>query len=380
VFGPLPVQRHLFDIPEDVAYLNCAYMSPQLNAVRDAGHAAIDVQSHPWRVGVPDFFGSSDRARALYADLIGGDVDGVALIPSVSYGVSLAAANLPMAAGQTVVMLAEQFPSNVYPWREAAARAGAEALHAAKPPSGDWTEPVLDLIDGRTAVVAVPQVHWTDGRRLDLVAVGDAAREAGAALVVDATQSVGAAPFDLRAIGPDFLVTAGYKWLMGPYSYGYLWSASRHRAGIPLEYNWIARAGAEDFAGLVDYRDGYQVGARRYDVGERSNFTLAPMAEAALRQLVEWTPERIAATTAAMTGRIEEGALRIGLDPIAAGHREAHLIGVRLPGGAPGDLPEACAKAGVYVSVRGDSVRISPHVYNTTGDVDRLLEVLETAA
>jgi selenocysteine lyase/cysteine desulfurase len=121
------------------------------------------------------------------------------------------------------------------------------------------------------------------------------------------------------------------------------------------------------------------VGARRFDVGERSNFTLAPMAEAALRQLVEWTPERIAASTAVMTRRIEEGALRIGLDPIVAGDRESHLIGVRLPGGAPGVLPEALAEAGVYVSVRGDAVRIAPHVYNTADDVDRLLEVLETA-
>lgn len=373
----LPVQRHLFDIPDDIAYLNCAYMSPQLNAVRDVGRAAVELQSHPWRLGAPDFFGASDDARSLFASLIGGDADGVALVPSVSYGIGLAAANLPIGRGRTVVVMAEQFPSNVYPWRESAARTGGEVLTAAKPEEGDWTEAIVSLIDDRTAVVAIPQVHWADGRRIDLPAVGEAARRVGAALVVDATQSAGASPLDLDAVRPDFLAAAGYKWLMGPYSFCYVWAAPERREGVPLEHNWIARAGAEDFAGLVDYRDRYQAGARRYDVGERSNFTLAPMAAAALRRLIDWTPEKIAATTAVLTGRIEEGAVRLGLQPIIAAHRESHLIGVRIPGGTPKDLAEAFGAAGVYVSVRGDSVRISPHVYNTIADVDRLLEVLE---
>jgi selenocysteine lyase/cysteine desulfurase len=346
----LPSQRDLFDIPDGIAYLNCAYMSPQLESVRAAAERAIDLQSHPWTVTTPDFFGPSERLRSLVAQLIGGDADGVAFIPSVSYGVGIAAANLPVPSGRTVVMVAEQFPSNVYPWREA--------------------------IRHSTAVVTVPQVHWTDGRRLDLVSIGSAVREVGAALVVDATQSIGACPFDVEAIRPDFVVAAGYKWLMGPYSLGYLWAAPEQRSGTPLEFNWIAREDSEDFTGLVDYRDGYQTGARRFDVGERSNFTLVPMAIAAVEQLLAWTPEVLAASIGPHSRRIEEGTRAMGLDPVPADHRERHLLGVRFLDGVPSGLADALAAAQVFVSIRGDSMRVSPHVYNTTEDVDRLLDVL----
>ena len=107
-------------------------------------------------------------------------------------------------------------------------------------------------------------------------------------LVVDGTQSVGALPFDVTAIRPDFLVVATYKWLLGPYAAGYLYVAPKHHDGMPIEHNWADRARSEDFTGLVDYRDAFQPGARRYDVGERGNFHLLPMANAALRQLHEW--------------------------------------------------------------------------------------------
>ena len=372
----LPPQRDLFDIPDGLAYLNCSFMSPQLESVRSAARRAIDVQSHPWEVGVDDFFAPSERLRELFAGLLGADAAGVALIPSVSYGVGIAAANLPVPEGRRVVVLAEQFPSNVYPWREAVRGTGGELVTVPAPETGDWTLPTIERIDERTAIVAVPQVHWTDGRKLDLEVVGRAAREAGAALVVDATQSLGACRFDVGAIRPDFVIAAGYKWLLGPYSFGYLWAAPEWRLGVPLEFNWITRKDAEDFAGLVDYRDVYQDGARRFDVGERSNFTLTPMAIAALEQLLAWTPEAVAASVEPHTRRIEEATRAMGLDPVPAGDRESHLIGVRLPGGTPGGLAEALAAADVHVSIRGNSVRISPHVYNTDGDVDRLLDVL----
>ena len=96
-------------------------------------------------------------------------------------------------------------------------------------------------------------------------------REVGSALVIDVSQSLGALPFELAAIRPDFLACAGYKWLLGPYSLSYLYVAPRWQDGQPIEHNWIARIGSEDFAGLVDYQDGYQSGARRFDVGERAH-------------------------------------------------------------------------------------------------------------
>src|SRR5579862_7353494 len=98
----LPNQRSLFDMPDDIAYLNCAYMSPLLNAARDAGQVGVVRKSQPWRISADDFFTGSERARALFAHLIGGDTDGVALIPAASYGIAVAAANLPISAGQRI--------------------------------------------------------------------------------------------------------------------------------------------------------------------------------------------------------------------------------------------------------------------------------------
>jgi selenocysteine lyase/cysteine desulfurase len=303
-------------------------------------------------------------------------MNGVALVPSASYGLSLAAANLAVGPGRRVVLLEDQFPSNVYPWRDLAARSGGAVETVPRPDDLDWTAALLGRIDERTAVVAVPQCHWTDGSQIDPARVGAAARAAGAALVVDATQSLGAAPFDLGAVRPDFLVAAAYKWLLGPYSLGFLYAAPERREGRPLEFSWITREGSEDFAGLVNYRDGYRPGARRYDMGEHSNFALMPVATAALRQILAWRVAAIAETLGELTAEVEREARRIGLVPVPAARRVAHLIGLRADRPFPPDLPERLAAADVYVSVRGRSVRVSPHVYNTREDVARLFSVL----
>lgn len=376
---PLSSQRGLFEIPDEVAYLNCAYMSPLLRAVREAGEAGVARKSQPWRLHPSDFFAEAETARALFGQLIGADAEGVAIVPAASYGVGVAAANLPVRARQRIVLLAEQFPSNVYPWRSLSERAGAEIVTIARPPDLDWTRAVLEAIDERAAVVAVPQCHWTDGGLIELARVGEQARAAGAALVVDATQSAGAYPLDVSQIQPDFLVAATYKWLLGPYSLGFLYAAPQHRAGQPLEFNWVTRAGSEDFSSLVDYHDDYQAGARRYDVGERSNFALMPMAITALRQLLDWGVENIQETVRDLSGQIEREAKRLGLDPVPGERRAGHLLGIRSPRPLPPDLPSKLAAEHVYVSMRGQSIRVSPHVYNTQTDIERLMNVLARA-
>ena len=375
---PLPPQRHLFDLSDDIAYLNCAYFTPQPNRVRDAGRRAIDAQSHPWEVTAPDFFGPGEDLRNRFASLVSGDADGVALIPSVSYGVGVAAANVRLGSGRTIVVLDEQFPSDVYPWRAKVEAEGGAMVTVPPPAGGSWTTGVLEAIDESTAVVAVPNCHWTDGRAVDLEAVGEAVRSVGATLVVDASQSLGAHPLDVSVVRPDYLISVGYKWLFGPYSLGYLWVAPEHRGGVPLEQTWMGRLGSEDFTRLVDYTDDFQRGARRFDVGEWSNFTLVPMALAALGLVEEWGPENVAASLAPLTSRLEVGSAGLGLDPVRSESRLAHLMGVRFHDGIPAGLRDALAAAGVYVSLRSDAVRVAPHLFNTTGDIDRLLEVFDS--
>jgi selenocysteine lyase/cysteine desulfurase len=371
--------RAAFDIPDEVAYLNCAYMSPLPIAVREAGAAAVARRARPWDISVSDFFTDAEMLRSLAGRLLGADAEGFAIVPSVSYGMAVAAANLPLEPGQRIVVLDEEFPSNVLPWRALAARRGAELHAVPRPADDDWAAAVEGAVDERTAIVAVPNCHWTDGGLVDLRRVGERARAAGAALVVDATQSLGAHPFDLAAVRPDVLVAATYKWLLGPYSLGLLYVAPALRDGRPLEEGWIVRRGSEDFGALMDYQEAYQPGARRFDVGERSNFALLPMAVAALELILGWGVERIAAAIAPLTDLVEREAARLGIGAPTAGTRAGHMTGLRLAAPPPPDLTERLAADGVHVSVRARSIRVAPHVYNTPEDVARLGRALERA-
>lgn len=376
--APLPSQRHLFDLPEGVAYLNCAYMSPQLRSVTEAGLAAVPRKARPWERTVPDgWFADPEALRAAAARLMGAVADDVALVPSVSYAIATAAANVPVRTGQNIVVLAEQFPSNYYAWRMLAADRDAELRTARRPPLEGWTGAVLGAIDEDTAVVAVPNCHWSDGALVDLVQVGEKVRDVGAALVVDASQSLGAHPIDVDEVQPDFLASVTYKWQLGPYELAYLYVGPRWReTGRPIEASWLARADAEDFTGLVDYTDEYAPGARRFDMGGYPQFILGPMALAGLNQLLDWGVDRVRATIAPLTRWIADQARAMGCEALDEGERVGHMLGVRLPDGVPPELTGELEEAGVYVSVRGDAIRISPHVYNDADDAGRLLGVL----
>ena len=377
----LPCQRHLFEIPDDVAYLNCAYMSPLPRRVTEAGQRAVARKSRPWEIGPPDFFSEVGQARRLFATLLGDGVceDDVAIVPSVSYGMAVACTNVPLARGQTVLLLDEEFPSVILPWRERAREAGASAVLLPRPADDDWTRVILEAIDQRTAVAALSALHWTDGALIDLSRVAARLREVGAALVVDATQSLGAMSFAMSEVRPDFLVAATYKWLLGPYSLGFMYVAPQHHGGRPVEYNWITRAGSEDFTGLTSYAGElrFQPGARRFDVGETSNFALIPMAIEALEQLLEWGVPNVGETIAALTGPLVARAAELGLEAVPAARRAPHYVGLRFPGGVPPELPHRLAAERVYVSVRGrGALRVTPHVYNTEADIDRLIRAI----
>jgi selenocysteine lyase/cysteine desulfurase len=373
-------QRHLFDIPEDVTYLNCAYMSPLMHRVIDAGVEGLSRKGRPWEIHPPDFFTGSDALRAAFAKLVNARPEDVAIVAAASYGISLAAKNLRLAKGQTVLVLADQFPSNVFPWRERAREVGASVVTVPRPEDSDWTAAVLDTIDETTATLALPQCHWTDGTLLNLEQISDACRERGIALALDVTQSAGVFPIDVERIQPDFLTAATYKWLMGPYSLALLYVAPKwQREGRGLEHNWIHRKGADNFARLVDYQDEFAEGALRFDVGERSNFALVPAATTAIEQVLEWGVENISETVGHLTERILAGVEEFGVRAPRIPARAPHYLGLRLGGEPPPGLPARLAEEKVFVSIRGSSVRVTPHVYNSEADADRFVRVLKSA-
>lgn len=383
---PLSCQRAAFDLPGDVHYFNCAYMGPLPTAAAEAGVAAIRKKQVPTRILPPDDFWATDTLRELFARLIQVDDPArVAIQPGVSYGVACAARNLPMTAGQNVVVTAEQFPGNYYSWERLAAESGG-ALRAASAPAGAnrgrvWNERLLDAIDSGTAIVAIPHTHWTDGTRFDLEQIGRRCRDVGAALVIDATQSVGALPFDARAVQPDVVVCATYKWLLGPYSFALTYFGPRFDTGTPLEETWIAREHSRDFQNLVNYQPEYLPGAVRYDVSERSNFFLAPIAQTSLELILAWGPDRIQEYCRVLTSDVLSEAREMGYTFEDEAFRGHHLFGLRMPDTVDLDaLRDALAARSVSASLRGTALRLSPNVYNDENDVQALADVLRAAA
>ncbi|MEL7462686.1 MAG: aminotransferase class V-fold PLP-dependent enzyme [Pseudomonadota bacterium] len=369
-------QRHLFDIPRDVAYLNCAYMSPLLNSVVEAVDRGARMKATPWTLTIPDFYDSVDRARSLAAGLLNADAEGMAIVPSASYGIETAVRNLTLGEGRRVVMLANQFPSHVYPWRRMARDQGGEVFMVDVPPGEAATDAVLAAIDERCAVAALPNVLWTNGALVDLVAVRKRCDEVGAALVLDLTQSAGAMVTDFAAIRPDFAVVAGYKWFLSPYATGFLYAAPHRRDGEPMEEGWIIREDSRNFSGLTAYTDRYEPGAVRYDMGERANFALMPGVVAALEQLTEWGIAHIEATLAERNRGLSARLSALGLTPTPDHARGPHFIGATLPEGAPDDLLAQLAAEKIYLSERSGSLRVTPHLWCDDEDFDRLIDAL----
>ena len=378
-------QRDLFSLPDGQHYLNCAYMSPLLKAVEIAGINGLRRKAIPAEIMPADFFDPAEALRLVFARLIHTSPERVALIPAVSYGMGIATYNLPLTPEQNVVIPGEEFPSNVYPWLEQCKRTRATLRRVDRPqeahaPEKAWNTRFLEAIDTNTAVVALSSVHWTDGTLFELEQIGQRARDVGALFIVDGTQSVGALPFDFERVQPDLLVCAGYKWLLGPYQYSFAAVGERLLNGEPFEHNWINRKDSQNFSALINYQSEYQPGARRFDTGERSNFIMIPMLLTALKQIGEWGVNNIQHYCAQLSRALDQ-ALDGTPYTVAPPHeRAAHLFGVRIADAEqiPAIL-EALRQRQVYVSQRGASIRVSPHVYNTEADVQALAEALRAA-
>ncbi|MBT1688620.1 aminotransferase class V-fold PLP-dependent enzyme [Dawidia soli] len=374
----IPNQKELYTLPDEVTYLNCASLSPLLRSVEEAGTWGLYERRHPWEIAAAQWFEPVETLRELFARIIRADRDNVALVPAVSYGIAVAAKNIPLTKHQTIVVLDQQYPSNVYAWRERSYETGAAIVTVNRQPGQSWTDAILAHIDERTGVVAIPNCHWTDGSLIDLEIVSRRAKDVKARLVVDASQSVGAYPLDVNAVRPDFLVSVGYKWLMGPYGLGYLYASPEFgERGVPLEYSWLNKSGAEDFTRLADYRDDYKTGARRFDAGESPSFIHVPMAIAALQQILEWGVANIHETLSQRTAQIRTRARQHGFTVSSAdAPNVGHIVGLDFTFDQIPALGRKLADHQVYVGFRGEKMRIAPYLYNSADDVDRLFEAL----
>jgi len=369
--------KDLFLLPDGIRYLNCSNMSPMLASVKAAGLAVLETRSAPWQLGSAEWFGNAEQLRSLAGKIFQTSHDNIALVSSASYGLAAAAKNCIPAPGKEIIVLDQEFPSNYYVWQNMAAQKKLQLVVVKQAARQTLTESILEKINTGTGMIAIPNCHWTTGTWVDLQQISDAAKAVGAYLVLDLSQSLGVLPIDIDKIQPDFAVSVGYKWLLGPYGLGYMYVSPKwQETGEPLEYSWLVKKGSDNFANLTNYVTAYREGARKFDMGEYPQINLMPMAIAGLRQINEWDISAVQAGIKKLTDSIIEYKKGNGLyDECAAS--VGHLTSIPLGDINTAVLKEKLLAAKVFISFRGSAVRVSPHLYNNADDINALLSCLE---
>ncbi|WP_242344226.1 aminotransferase class V-fold PLP-dependent enzyme [Anaeromyxobacter terrae] len=364
---------------EGVAYLDAASQGPIPLAASRAGREALALKERPWRISSATYVSAVSEARALAARLLGAREEAVALVTGAGQVVNAVARGLDLGEGDEVVLARHEFPSNVLPWRWLARRGVAIRVVEPDHPAGAVSaERLAEAVGPRTRVVAFAHVSYLHGGRLEPGPVVEAARRFGAITVVDGSQAAGALPFDFGGSGVDVYAASAYKHLLGPYGCGLgLFSAQVLDRLAVGDVNWLAVKGAEDYDHLPAHIE-LKAGAQRYDAHETAAFfNLLPFVES-LRLLLEATPAAVQAHARALgdrlLARLPPGfAAASPLEPAA----RSHLLCLRAQSSA-GTLAayERLRAAKVWVSLRGDRIRVSPHLYSTDEDADRLLAAL----
>ncbi len=358
-------------------------MGPLPKKVEAAGIEAMKRKRNPGVITAIDFFNEADVLRREYAKLINvKDANRIVVIPSVSYGVANAAKNVPLSKGDEVIIAAEEFPSDYYPWAIKCEETGASARIITPPDTlqrrgAQWNTRILEAINSKTKVVAISNVHWADGTLFNLVEIRKRTRDVGAALIIDGTQSVGAMPFDVEQIQPDALICVGYKWLLGPYSIGLAYYGPMFDNGKPIEESWMNREKAEDFRSLVQYNPNYKEGSLRYEVGEHSSFVYVPMLIESLKLINKWKPANIQKYCASITSDPIKQLREAGFWIEDNDSRGQHLFGIRLPEHV--DIEKVAARFKrnkLFVSLRGNAIRVAVNVFNTKTDVEKMVSLL----
>ena len=323
-------------------------------------------------------FSFLNQIKISFAELFKISHKNVSLIPSASYGISTAAKNIKLTKTKNkILILKDQFPSNVYPWMELVRNNMGiiEKIDSCNEKS--ITEKLIDRINEQVIAVAIPNIRWTDGYVLDLERISIACKNYDVKLILDLTQSAGAMEIDLGKIKPDFAIIANYKWMLGPYSTGFMYVSDNFIEGIPLEETWIGRKNSEDFSKLTVYQSEYNFDSIRFDMGQRANFTLMPGVMAALEQLHDWGIKNIENTLYENNKIICKGLNELGFDILEENKRAPHFISAKLPSLEGNLVIKKLKMNNIFISERSGYLRITPHLWNNEQDFLKLLECLK---
>ncbi|MBC8869117.1 MAG: aminotransferase class V-fold PLP-dependent enzyme [Planctomycetes bacterium] len=373
--------RELMPVARKLAYFDHAAVAPLTNpsaeAVATWSRQAAEEGDTVW----PQWEERLSEVRQLAAELIAADTSEVALVPNTTTGINLVAEGFPWREGDNVVTLANEFPSNLYPWMNLASR-GVQTRRV--PVEGVQVDlnRIADACDQRTRIISASWVGYATGWRLDVAELVTLAHDRGILVFLDAIQGLGVFPIDVRRTGVDFLAADGHKWMLGPEGAGVFYVREEHLDVLrPLNVGWNSVVHAHDFARCeLDIRRA----ASRYEGGSQNMVGFAALG-ASLEVLArfgltsETSPiaDRILALNEYAAKRLEE----IGAD-IKSSRDRRHASGILsfdLPGRDLAAERQRCLKSGVVLSLRNNWLRISPHAYVSEDDVERLVDALQSA-
>ena len=365
---------------EDVAYLNAAGQGPLPRVSLRAAQVSLEWKKHPHLLPDSIYFELPDRVRAGIARLIGGEPHEVALTTGATGGLAAVAGGLEWKPEDEVLLARGEFPAHFTTWLPMEAQGRLRVKVVA--PRGRFltADDFIEQLGPRTRLVSASLVRFDDAARLDAPRVAQACHAAGAYVLLDVSQCAGAMPLDVKALGADFLVCAGYKWLLSPFGTGFFWARSelieQMRVG---PFYWMALENAAQFHTLSMGEFKLARGARRWDSPETASFFNLAAMEASLEFLHRVGVETIWQHNQRL---MDEMLARLPLDRcLPASPREAASRGpyacvtARSPEKSAA-LYQKLRDAKVIVSLREGALRVAPHLYNTERDIDKLLSVL----
>lgn len=368
---------------EGVAYLNVANQGPLPLIAARAAQAAIETKKLPYKITDNLYFDIPDRIRKNVAQLIGAEADEIAITSGASAGLSFAAAGIEWQPGDEVLVGRGEFPAHVAAWLPYI-KAGKLRVRTIAPRERFITaEDYEREIGPQTRLVSASLVRFDDGAMLDAKRVSKACHAANALLMIDASQCAGAIPLSVRDLGADFVTSSGYKWMLGPYGTGFFWASPEWMNRFPCgPFYWQALEGARNFHFLPLDELKAAPGARRWDSAETGNFINLSAWDASLELLVKIGTDAIAKHDAELVGELIERLPRdrfVLASPSQSKRRGPYVcISARNPE-RNREICEKLREEQIIVSLREKALRVSPYLYNTTAEVDRLVKALAVA-
>jgi selenocysteine lyase/cysteine desulfurase len=368
---------------EGVAYLNIANQGALPLVAARAAQAAIETKKLPYKLSDHTYFDLPDRIRGNLARLIGASPDEIAITSGASTGLSIVAAGIEWREGDEILIGRGEFPAHYAAWLpyQKSGRVNVRVIDA----RGRFftADDYIQQIGPRTRLISASLVRYNDGSMLDAAPIARACHAAQAMLLLDASQCAGAMPVSARELGADFLASSGYKWLLGPYGTGFFWASREWIEQFPAgSFYWQALEGARDFHSLPLDNLRPAPGARRWDAAETGNFINLAAWDAALALLVKIGVDAVMNHNDALVNEIIERLPRdrcVLASPAERGRRGPYVcISARNPE-RNHEIYEKLAAEQVIVSLREKSLRISPYIYNTREQIERLVKLLAVA-